>query len=88
MSPYTIVFLSIRSRRSTTIILDHVIRQNTVVHGRNYPLYIGVYRSFYDFDRFENVDVLKSLLEENHFKWEDIRIIIKMLKENRLSTEA
>jgi hypothetical protein len=29
---------------------------------------------------------LKSLLEENHFKWEDIRIIIRMLKGNRLST--
>jgi hypothetical protein len=34
ISPYTIVFLRIRSRRNTIVILDHVIRQNTVVYGR------------------------------------------------------
>ncbi len=32
-SPYMIVLLRIRVRRSTIVIRDHVIRQNTVVYG-------------------------------------------------------
>ena len=33
-SPYMIVLFRIRSRRYTIVIRDHVIRQNTVVHGK------------------------------------------------------
>jgi allophanate hydrolase subunit 2 len=72
------------------LLLGSVATQILVKMGRvlkrDDPLYIGAYRNFYDFDRLENANVLKSLLEENHFKWEDIRIIIRMLKGNRLST--
>lgn len=37
-----------------------------------------------DINTLDNADTLKSLLEANNFKWEDIRMIIKMLKHNRL----
>jgi hypothetical protein len=46
---------------------------------------ISACRSFNDINNLDNVDALKSLLEANNFKWEEIRMIIKMLKHNRLS---
>ena len=53
--------------------------------NRNELLCLSACRSFNDINNLSNVDTLKSLLEENNFKWEDIRLIIKMLKRNRLS---
>jgi hypothetical protein len=52
--------------------------------NRNELLYISACRSFNDINTLDNVDTLKSLFEANNFKWEDSRMIIKMLKHNRL----
>jgi hypothetical protein len=53
--------------------------------NRNELLSISACRSFNDFKTVDNVDNLKSLLETNNFKWEEIRTIIKMLKKHRLT---
>lgn len=52
--------------------------------NRNELLCISACRNFNDINNLDNVDALKSLLETNNFKWEEIRMIIKMLKHNRL----
>jgi hypothetical protein len=71
------------------LLLGSVATRILVKMGRylnhNELVSISACRSFNDFNTVHDVANLKSLLETNNFKWEEVRTIIKMLKKNRLT---
>lgn len=54
--------------------------------NRDISLFTALSYSVSDLNNMENINALKSLLENNGFNWRDLQTTIKVLKQNRLAS--